>query len=83
MLSACAGGHGRFADPRIGLFINQSPDRVTPKLAALLDYQLRLQVPEPPYGFFDRAAAQRGGHLFRNQAGCATCHQAPTFTDVE
>ena len=29
------GGHGIFADPRIGLFIRQTPDLVTPKLAAL------------------------------------------------
>ena len=28
------GGHGKFIDPRIGLFINQSPDLVTPKLGA-------------------------------------------------
>lgn len=76
------GGHGRFADPRIGLFIDQSPDLVTPKLAALLDYQLQLRVPEAPPGSFDHSAAQRGKHLFRKEAGCATCHQSPTFTDV-
>lgn len=73
------GGKGVFNDPRIGLFINQSPDLVTPKLAALLDYQLSLR---PPTGTFDRAAANRGRHLFRNEAGCASCHQGSTFTDV-
>jgi cytochrome c5 len=76
------GGHGSFNDPRIGLPINQTPDLVTPKLPALLDYQLRLRVPEPPAGSFDRHAAQRGKDLFRKGAGCATCHQTPTFTDV-
>src|SRR6185503_8787462 len=37
------GGHGSFNDPRINLFIRQTPDLVTPKLPALLDYQLSLQ----------------------------------------
>ena len=76
------GGQGTFNDPRIGLFINQSPDLVTPKLRALLDYQLSLRTPEPPTASFDRAAARRGELLFRNEAGCATCHQSPHFTDV-
>jgi hypothetical protein len=76
------GGQGTFNDPRVGLFINQSPDLVTPKLRALLDYQLSLRAPEPPRGSFDRAAARRGEQVFRNEAGCATCHQSPRFTDV-
>jgi mono/diheme cytochrome c family protein len=76
------GGQGNFSDPRIGLFIKQTPDLVTPKLRALLEYQLSLRTPEPPRGSFDRAAATRGKRLFRNEAGCATCHQGPTFTDV-
>jgi hypothetical protein len=76
------GGKGVFNDPRIGLFINQTPDLVTPKLAALLDYQLSLRAPIPPVGSFDRQAANRGLALFRNEAGCATCHKGQTFTDV-
>jgi hypothetical protein len=76
------GGKGRFNDPRIGLFINETPDLVSPKLAALLDYQLELRIPDPPEGSFDKAAAQRGKELFRGQARCATCHQSSTFTDV-
>jgi mono/diheme cytochrome c family protein len=76
------GGQGNFSDPRIGVFIKQRPDLVTPKLAALLDYQLSLLTPEPPENSFDRAAARRGERLFRNKAGCATCHQSPDFTDV-
>jgi mono/diheme cytochrome c family protein len=76
------GGHGSFSDSRIGLFITQTPDRVTPKLPALLDYQLSLRTPEPPEGSFNKDAARRGKRLFRNEAGCATCHQSPNFTDV-
>ena len=76
------GGQGIFNDPRIGLFINQTPDLVTPKLAALLDYQLSLRPPIPTRGSFDRQAANRGRALFRNEAGCASCHQGRTLTDV-
>jgi cytochrome c2 len=76
------GGHGSFADRRIGVFIRQPPDLVTPKLPALLDYQLRLRVPDSPAGSFNRAAAERGRHLFRHEARCASCHSGPTLTDV-
>jgi mono/diheme cytochrome c family protein len=76
------GGHGNFIDPRIGLSIIQTPDLVTSKLPALLEYQLTLRAPEPPRGSFDKEAAKRGKHLFRNEAGCATCHQGSTYTDV-
>src|SRR4029079_10404958 len=54
------GGHGSFSDPRIGLTITQTPDLVTPKLGALLDYQESLKTPDAPAGSFDRRAAQRG-----------------------
>jgi hypothetical protein len=74
------GGKGRFNDRRIGLFINQTPDLVTPKLAALLAYQLSLRPPKARN--VDFAAAERGRRLFRGRARCATCHQGPTFTDV-
>ena len=76
------GGHGSFSDRRIGLFIRQTPDLVTPKLPALLEYQLSLRAPQPAAGSFDRAAAERGKAIFRNEARCATCHQGPRFTDV-
>ncbi len=76
------GGHGSFSDPRIGLSISQTPDLVTPKLAALLEYQLRLRTPQPPPGSFDPRAATRGKQLFRHEAGCSTCHQQPRLTDV-
>ena len=76
------GGHGTFRDPRIGLNIVQEPDLVTPKLPALLAYQLSLRAPKAPKGSFDQSAAARGRQLFRNEAGCATCHTGPALTDV-
>ena len=76
------GGQGNFSDPRIGLTITQKPDRVTPKLPALLDYQLSLLAPTPPTGSFNAAAARRGERLFHGKATCATCHKPPTYTDV-
>ena len=76
------GGHGTFIDERIGIRIVQSPDLVTPKLPALLDYQLSLRTPEPPAGSFDPAAARRGRRVFQNEAQCASCHSGSRFTDV-
>jgi hypothetical protein len=76
------GGRGNFSDPRIGLFIRQTPDLVTPKLAALLDYQLSLRSPKPPRASLNLEAVERGKDLFRGQARCSTCHQSPNFTDV-
>ena len=75
------GGQGTFIDPRIPLSIVQTPDLVTPKLQALLEYQLRLRAPAPPHGSFDKSAARRGEGVFQ-QVGCATCHVPPTYTDV-
>jgi mono/diheme cytochrome c family protein len=76
------GGKGHFSDSRIGLSIAQAPDLVTPKLPALLDYQLSLRPPRAPKRSLDRAAVARGKQLFRNEARCASCHQGPRFTDV-
>ena len=76
------GGHGSFNDLRIGLTIVQKPDRVTPRLPALLEYQLGLAAPPPPPGSFDAAAARCGERLFDGKADCARCHQPPTYTDV-
>ena len=75
------GGKGNFSDPRLPLTITQDEDLVTPKLPALLEYQLRLRAPKPPAGSFDPAAAGRGRQVFRD-AGCATCHRPPNYTDV-
>jgi RoxA-like, cytochrome c-like len=76
------GGHGSFSDARIGISVTQTPDQVTPKLPALLQYQLSLQTPPPPAGSFNKAAARRGEDLFNGAARCATCHIPPLFTDV-
>jgi mono/diheme cytochrome c family protein len=76
------GGHGSFSDARIGVFITQAPDLVTPKLPALLEYQLSLRAPAPPRGSFNRGAARRGEVLFNGVARCGTCHTGPAFTDV-
>jgi mono/diheme cytochrome c family protein len=76
------GGHGSFCDERIGVCVVQEPDLVTPKLPALLLYQLGLQAPAAPPGSFDSVAAQRGEALFKGKAQCDSCHSGPNFTDV-
>ena len=76
------GGQGSFSDSRIGVQVTQKPDLVTPKLAALLAYQLSLLAPPPPAGSFNKAAATQGRMIFNGVAGCGTCHMAPTYTDV-
>jgi mono/diheme cytochrome c family protein len=75
-------GHGSFSDPRLGIEIIQTPDLVTPKLAALREYQLSLEKPAPPPGSFDVAAAARGEALFEGEANCASCHSGRLLTDV-
>ena len=76
------GGHGSFSDPRLGLDIVQTPDLVTPKLGALVEYQLSLTTPPPPAGSFDAAAAQSGRAVFDGAGRCSTCHTGTTYTDV-
>lgn len=76
------GGIGTFVDPRLGIDIQASPDLVTPKLPALLDYQLSLDPPPAPPGSFDVAAAERGRTLFEGKAGCSGCHNGPALTDA-
>jgi len=75
-------GQGSFSDPRLGVTIVQSPDLVTPKLAALRAYQLSLTAPAPPPGSFDAVAAARGRGVFTGAGRCATCHTGTTFTDI-
>ena len=72
-------GHGNFSDPRLGLDIRQSPDRVGPKLAALRSYQHSLTAPPAPAGSFDSATAARGRALFNRS--CSSCHVGVTGTD--
>jgi mono/diheme cytochrome c family protein len=77
------GGHGTFIDPRLGIDIEQTPDRVTPKLSVLLKYQLSLPAPPPPADSFDPEAARRGAEVFAGAGKCATCHQPDMqYTDV-
>jgi mono/diheme cytochrome c family protein len=76
------GGKGTFSDTRVSITITQTPDLVTPKLPALLAYQLSLEPPVPAAGSFDKHAAERGKQVFRTEAACANCHRPPNFTDV-
>jgi cytochrome c peroxidase len=62
--------------------VTQEPDLVTPKLPALLEYQLSLRTPHAPKDSFDHAAAGRGRALFEGEARCTSCHVPPNFTDV-
>jgi hypothetical protein len=76
------GGQGVFAEPRLGISVKpQGPDRVTPKLPALREYQHSLARPAAASGSFDAAAARRGQALFTGSARCATCHAGASFTD--
>lgn len=87
-------GQGTFYDPRLndpekfpiaaanGLGnVRNTPDLITPKLAALHFYQLAIPAPAPPAGSFDAEAAARGEELFNGKAECATCHVPPLFTE--
>ena len=87
-------GQGTFYDPRLNDAekfpiaaangfgnVRNTPDLITPKLAALHFYQLTIPAPAPPEGSFDEAAAARGAELFTSKAGCATCHVPPLFTE--
>lgn len=87
-------GQGTFFDPRLNdpeQFpiaaalgfgdVRGDPDLITPKLAALHFYQLAIPAPAPPEGSFDPAAAGRGELLFTGEAGCASCHVPPLYTE--
>lgn len=58
-----------------------TPNRVTPKLAALHFYQLALPAPKAPAGSYDRAAFERGKTVFNGAGQCATCHVPPLYTE--
>ena len=87
-------GKGTFFDPRLddpSQFpvaagagfgnVRNDPDLVSEKLPALHFYQVALPPPPPPPGSFDPEAAERGDELFEDQAGCATCHVEPTYSE--
>jgi mono/diheme cytochrome c family protein/cytochrome c553 len=75
-------GHGSFSEPRTGVSVNNPPDLISSKLAALQAYQLSLNAPSPPQGSFDAAAAARGQQVFNGPGQCVTCHTGPLFTDA-
>lgn len=72
-------GRGNFSDPRLNLNVTYSPDLVTPKLAALRNYQHSIAAPAPPAGSFEVAAADRGRNVF--DQSCANCHVGRSGTD--
>jgi cytochrome c peroxidase len=87
-------GQGVFYDPRLNDAdkfpiaaregfgnVRNDPDLITEKLAALHLYQLALPAPKPPPDFFDHEAAARGEALFVGEAGCASCHVPPLYTE--
>jgi len=75
-------GHGHFADPRIGVTVNNPPDRVSGQLAALRAYQFSLAAPSARAGTFDAEAARRGKVVFVSVAKCTSCHAGAALTDV-
>ena len=85
-------GKGTFYDPRLndaGQFpiaaragfgnVHNSPDLITPKLAALHFYQLAIPAPANPRN--TSSVVENGKAVFEGKAKCATCHVAPMFTD--
>lgn len=63
-------GTGTFQDTRLGINAVRTPDRVTPVLDALRQYQFSLATPEAPGGSINSAAAIRGRDVF-NGSGAA------------
>jgi len=75
-------GHGSFAEPRLGISVQNPPDLISSKLAALEAYQLSIAAPKPAAGSFDPAAAARGQAVFTGPGTCSTCHAGPLLTDA-
>jgi len=77
-------GHGSWVEARATPpeNVQNPPDMVTSKLAALQAYQLSIQAPVAPVGTFDVTAAARGRVVFDGAGKCATCHVGNTFTDA-
>ncbi len=77
-------GHGSWVEPRATPpeNVQNPPDMVTEKLAALQAYQLSIQSPPAPAGSFDAAAAARGRIVFDGAGKCASCHGGSHFTDA-
>jgi mono/diheme cytochrome c family protein len=75
-------GHGSFVEPRLGINVQNPPDLISDKLAALQAYQLSISAPKPPAGSFDAAAASRGQAVFTGAGKCSTCHTGTLRTDA-
>jgi mono/diheme cytochrome c family protein len=75
-------GHGTFTDSRIGANVQNPPDMISTKLAALQEYQLSIPAPDPSPDSFDPAAAQRGRAVFEGPGNCASCHAGNLLTDA-
>lgn len=77
-------GHGSWVETRATPpeNVQNPPDMVSAKLAALQAYQLSIQSPPPPAGSFDAGAAARGRVVFDGTGQCATCHVGNLFTDA-
>lgn len=77
-------GHGSWVETRATPpeNVQNPPDMVTEKLAALQAYQLSIKGPPAPVGSVDPAAAARGQVVFDGAGKCATCHLGTQFTDA-
>jgi len=84
-------GKGTFYDPRLndpGQFpvasragfgnVRNTPDLITPKLAALHFYQLAIPAPANPNHL---SGVEHGKEVFDGRGKCATCHVPPIFTE--
>ena len=75
-------GHGTFSEPRTAESVNNTPpDRVTPVLPALQEYQLSLLAPKAMPGTYDAVAAERGRAVFNGAGNCASCHSGVMLSD--
>lgn len=75
-------GHGSWVEARLSENVQNPPDMVTSKLAALQAYQLSISSPPAPLGSFDAAAVARGRVVFDGAGKCASCHAGTHFTDA-
>jgi mono/diheme cytochrome c family protein len=77
-------GHGSWVEARATPpeNVQNPPDMVLSKLAALQAYQLSIQAPPAPAGSFDVAAAVRGKTVFDGVGNCASCHTGDHLTDA-
>jgi hypothetical protein len=86
-------GKGTFWDPRLNdatqfpiaaragmADVRNTPDLITPKLAALHMYQLSLPAPQRARNPFEPSTAP-GEALFNGKAQCARCHVPPIYTE--